>query len=93
MLQGRIDEDGRPLIRNTLVVVDLENELMLAQLKVGCRSFVSYEVLPDGRLVAVGQGGCRGVIATLPRGFTRLISLKTTEKQSKVGRQRMCTLM
>ncbi len=93
LLRGYIDDDGRPLVRNTFVVVDFENERMLAQLKVGCRSIGSYEVLSDGRLVATGGGGCRGVIATLPRELRRYIYPKKTEKQSNSRRRRMCTLM
>ncbi len=92
ILTGYEDENRQPAVRNTLVVVDFENERILAQLKVGCRSIVRYEVLSDGRLVVVGHGGCRGVIATLPRELARLISPKTTDKQSKI-RRRMCTLM
>ncbi len=92
-LRSARDEHGRPLARNTLVVVDFENEVMLAQLKVGCRNIVRYKLLSDGRLVAIGQGGCRGVIATLPRKLKRLISVKTTGKGSKVERRRMCALM
>ncbi len=67
ILAGRRDEDGRPLVRHTLAVIDFENELMLTRLKLGCRSIVWYEVLSDGRLLAIGNGGCHGVIATLPR--------------------------
>ncbi len=87
------DEDGEPLVRDTLLAIDFENELMLARLKVGCRGIVRHKLLSDGRLIAIGHGGCRGVIATLPRDLTRLISPKTTEKLSKVRRRRMCTLM
>ncbi len=93
IVRGQMDEDDRPVVRNTLLVVDIENERMLAQLKVGCRTILRYEVLSDGRLVAIGSGGCRGVIATLPRELARLISPKTTDKQSKIRRRRMCTLM
>ncbi len=87
------DENGEPLVRDTLLIVDFENELVLARLKVGCRGIVRYDVLSDGRLVVIGHGGCRGVIATLPRDLARLISPNTTEKQSKIGRRRMCTLI
>ncbi len=93
ILRGHMDEDYDHLVRDTLVVVDFENERMLARLKVGCRTIAKYKVLSDGRLVAIGHGGCRGVITTLPRGLGRLISPKTSEKQSKIGRRRMCTLM
>ncbi len=93
VLRGYRDENGSPLVRNTLAVIDFENERMLAQLKVGCRSIVWYEALSDGRLVVIGYDGCRGVIATLPRKLARLINPKTTGKQSRVGRRRLCTLM
>ncbi len=93
ILRGRKDEFNRPLVRNTLVVVDFENELTLARLKLGCRGIVKYKVLADGRLVAIGHVGCRGVIATLPHDLARLISPMTTAKQSEAERQRMCTLM
>ncbi len=93
ILRGYRDENSRSVVRDTLLVVDFENELMLAQLKVGCRGIVRYEVLSDGRVVVVGHGGCRGVIATLPRELARLISPTTTEKQSNMGRRKMCTLM
>ncbi len=93
ILRGYRDEDGRSVARNTLAVVDFENEHILAQLKVGCRTIVWYEVLSDGRLVVVGHGGCRGVIVTLPRRFARLISPKTIEKQFEIRRRRMCVLM
>ncbi len=92
-LRGHMDDEYRHLVRNTLVVVDFENERMLARLKVACRGVARYEVLHDGRLVVIGHGGCCGVIATLPHDFRRLISPKPTEKQSKIGRRRMCTLM
>ena len=93
ILAGHRDENYRPLVRNTLVVVDFENELILARLKVGCRAIVWYEVLSDGRLVAVGHGGCRGIIATLPRELIRLIRLKKTKKVSESEKRRMCTLV
>ncbi len=93
VLRDTRDEDGRSIFRDTLLIVDFENELVLAQLKVGCRGIIRYNVLPDGRLVAIGRQGCPGVIATLPRELTRLINPKLTEKQSKTGRRRMCTLM
>ncbi len=93
ILTGHKDENREPLVRDTLLVIDFENELMLARLKVGCRGIVMYEVLSDGRLVAIGHGGCRGVIAKLPRELTRLIGPKRTEKQSKTGNQGMCTLL
>ncbi len=93
VLRGCVDEESRPLVRNTLVVVDFEKEVMLARLKVGCRTIARCKALADGRILAIGQGGCRGVIATLPRDLRRLINLKTTEKRSKSGRRRLCTLM
>ncbi len=91
--RGYRDENTQCPVRYTLVVVDFENETMLAQLKVGCRGIVKNQVLSDGRLVAMGYGGCCGVIATLPRELARLICPKAMEDHSKLRRQRMCRLM
>ncbi len=93
IVRGYRDEDTPSLVRDTLAVVDFENELMLARLKIGCRGIVKYKVLSDGRVVAIGYSGCCGVIATLPRKLRRLLTPKATEKQSKIRRRRMCTLM
>ncbi len=82
-----VDENYRPHTRNSIQVFDIESDCALAELKVGCRYILAYTVLTDGRIVAIGLGSCRGVIATFPRHIRKLIAPKCS------GRRRMCSLM
>ncbi len=87
ILRDDVDENRRPVTRNSILVFDIESDRMLAALKVGCRYIYKYMVLTDGRIVAIGFGSCRGVIATFPRHVRKLIIPKCSSKR------RMCSLM
>lgn len=81
--------------RHHILIFDIDSESVLAQVKVGCRIIFGYTVLSDGRLVAVGSTGCRGVIATLPRRVRKLITPNSTVRNAVnvERRRRLCTLM
>ncbi len=64
-----------------LVFLDIESEKILAKLKVGCRFLFDFTFLDDGRLVAVGQGAYRGIIATLPRFLRELVVPEPRKRQ------------
>ncbi len=87
LLRDFVDENERPVTRNSILVFDIESDCVLAALKVGCRFMYKYIVLTDGRIVAIGFGSCRGVIASFPRHIRKLIVPKCG------GRRRMCSLM
>ena len=87
------DSHDFPIQRHSILIFCIETESILAQIKVGCRTIFGYSVLSDGRLVAVGTNGCRGVIATLPRQVRKLIKLDHSANKLKVQRRRMCTIM
>ena len=77
--------------RDFLVVIDIERECVVAQLKVGCRDIQDYVVLVDGRLVVVGAEGCNGVIARFSRHVRQLICVNN--KKRAFQRQVKCLLM
>lgn len=79
--------------RNYLYVVDFERERVIAHLKVGCRRISDYDVLLDGRIVAVGMEGCCGVIVKFPRRVRKLVKPRNAENEREGGPHRMCVLM
>ena len=85
--------DEEPDSRDHLCILDFERGVMLAQLKFGCRYINDYEVLPDGRIIAVGVKGCSGVIAKFPRRVRKLIAWKSAGNASGDTRRRMCVLV
>ena len=89
LLRGELDEDYLPLVRDSLGVVDIESERVLARLKVACRSLLSYAVLGDVRLAMVGRIGSCGVIATPPRRVRKLIAANRVQNSNRG----MCSLM
>ncbi len=93
IMRGPKDENELPVDYNTIGIVDIVGGRVLARLKVGCRLLMDQTVLPDGRIIAVGRGGCRGVIATPPRRFRALVKLKTAEKQCEKESRGMCSLL
>ncbi len=93
IMRGAYDENGSPVVRNSLAVVDIENECVLAQLKVACRVIYCYHLLPDGRLVVSGTGGCRGIIATPPTQLRKLIVPTSARPQMKTRNPAMCVLI
>lgn len=78
---------------NHLCVVDFHGERVLAKLKFGCRKVNDYEVLPDGRIIAVGLDGWFAVIATLPYRLRKLVASKRMNKDTNDRTQRNCLLM
>lgn len=83
--------DGERVERELVVVIDIELECVVALLKSGCRYIAAREILADGRLVAVGAEGCRGVIATFSRRVRQLLCEKDVKGVSE--RRMMCSLM
>ena len=88
---GPWTDNNEKIERDLIMVIDIERGCIVAQLKVGCRVIYDYTVLVDGRLVAVGSGGCRGVIATFPRRVRELICETVTKRA--LGWQIPCSLM
>ena len=74
-----------------IMVIDIERECEVVLLKVGSRHMNARAILADGRLVVVGGGGCRAVIATFPRRVRELIC----DKGIRGGPERriLCSLM
>ena len=77
--------------RDFLLIIDIERECVVAQLKVSSRCIHEYTVLVDGRVVVGGVGGCRGVIATFPPRVRQLIC--ESDKKRAFERRAKCTLM
>ncbi len=87
LLRDFVDENERPLTRNSILVFDIDGDCVRAALKVGCRYMYKFVVLTDGRIVVIGYGSCRGVIATFPRHVRKLIVPRCS------SRRRMCSLI
>ncbi len=76
-----------------MVFFEIESECILGQLKVSPVDVCDHAFLADGRVVAVGTGGCRGIIADLPEYLRTLVVPESPGKTKRARRRRFCTLM
>ena len=88
---GLRNDDNEKIERDLIMVIDIDRECVVAQLKIRCRIIHDYTILADGRLLAVGTGGCRGVIATFPHRVRELICDKDTKRV--LNRRIPCSLV
>ncbi len=72
---------------------EIDSECIFGQLKVSCGEVWDHAFLADGRVVAVGIGACRGVIADLPEYLRTLVVPESGGKTICVRKRRFCTLM
>ncbi len=79
--------DARP---SGLVFLNIENNAIIAKLRLGIRFVNSISFLPNGRLVAVGFGGLQGVVADLPPNLRNLVSSEIASELSRP--RRFCSL-
>ena len=86
---GPWSDEHEKIERDLILVIDIERERVVAQLKGYCRVIFDYTILVDGRIVAVGSGGV--VITTFPRRVRELICENVTS--GGFGWGIPCTLM
>ncbi len=72
------DESGYTFLPDTISILDIERQNILARLTFGCRYIFNYTILQESRIIVVGYGGACGIVATLPEHVRVLVAPRST---------------